>query len=34
MRALIATLLLVTGLRLVFWVFEQAERSAGMERTP
>lgn len=30
MRALIAVLILLTGLRFVFWVFDQAERSMGM----
>lgn len=34
MRAFVSLLLIVTGLRLVFAVFEAAERAAGMERTP
>lgn len=31
MRALIVLLLIVTGLRLVFAIFEAAEKSAGMQ---
>lgn len=31
MRALIALLILFTGLRLVFAIFENAEKSVGME---
>lgn len=34
MRAALSLLLIVTGLRLIFWAFDGAERAAGMERAP
>lgn len=30
MKAMLAVLILLTGLRFVFWVFENAEKSAGL----
>lgn len=34
MRGFLSLLLCVTGLRILFAIFEAAERAAGMERTP
>lgn len=31
MKAMISILLLITGLRLIFWIFESAEKSNGID---